>query len=284
MRQQQSTGRAPLGRARVGVAHLAALAAAGVACAALAACTTTTTTTTSFGPAAGGAPKIDNSDAAAINVQLGLDYLQKNELGLAQTKLQRALSEDSHSADVHSALALLDERLGDAKGADREYRRALSLSQDSPQVLNNYAVYLCSHGRPAEGVRYFEQAATNPLYPTPWAAYTNAGICLRGVHQNDQAMARFTHALQVNPAFADAAFEAASLEFAEQRFVAARLRIDVFLMNNRATPALLLLGWQIARAQTDAVGQQRYALLLARDFPNSPQAHALDLASRGGSG
>lgn len=229
-------------------------------------------------------PEVNNQDAAAINMQLGLDYLQKNELGLAQTKLTRALKEDSHSANVHGALGLLDERLGDAKGADREYRRALALSQHAPLWLNDYAIYLCSHGRQAEGVRYFEEAAANPLYATPWEAYTNAGVCLRGEHQNAAAMQRFTRALQLNPAFAEGVFEAASLEYAEQYQVEARTRIDTFLMNNRPTAALLLLGWQIARAQGDAVGQQRYALLLARDFPGSPQAQALELASRSGSG
>ncbi|HEX4051475.1 MAG TPA: type IV pilus biogenesis/stability protein PilW [Steroidobacteraceae bacterium] len=281
--RQHSTGRAPRHAARGGLAQLAGLAAAGVACAALAACTTTTTTTTSFAPSSNGQAKGNNTDAASINVQLGLDYLQKNELGLAQTKLQRALKEDPHSANAHGAMGLLDERLGDAKGADREYRRALVLSEHAPLWLNDYAVYLCSHGRQTEGVHYFEEAAANPLYPTPWEAYTNAGVCLRGEHRNADAMARFTRALQVNPDFAEGAFEAASLQYAEQNQVEARQRIDTFLAHNPPTPALLLLGWQIARAQNDAVGQQRYALLLARDFPTSPQAHALEPASRGGS-
>lgn len=283
MRQQQSTGRAAREGTRVGRAPLVLRALAGFASAALVACTTTTTTTTSFAPPST-QTAADNTDAAAINVQLGVDYLQKNELALAQTKLQRALREDPRSVDVHDALALLDEQLGDAKGADREYRRALELSGHSPRELNNYAVYLCSHNRSAEGVRYFEEAASNRLYPTPWAAYTNAGICLRGVRQNAAAMQRFTRALQINPTFADAAFEAASLEYAEQDFAAARSRVDSFLMSNRPTAALLLLGWQVARAQSDALAEQRYALLLARDFPNSPQAHALELSSRGGSG
>jgi type IV pilus assembly protein PilF len=258
------------------------LSAAALAAVALAGCTTTTTTTSAPQPTV--SAKVNNQDAASINVQLGLDYLQKNQLALAQTKLTRALKEDSHSANVHGALGLLDERLGDAKGADREYRRALTLSQHAPLWVNDYAIYLCSHGRQAEGVRYFEEAAANPLYMTPWEAYTNAGVCLRGEHQNAAAMQLFTRALQLNPAFAEAVFEAASLQYAEQYQVEARQRIDGFLMNNRPTAALLLLGWQIARAQGDAVGQQRYALLLARDFPGSPQTQALELARRSGSG
>jgi type IV pilus assembly protein PilF len=282
--RQHSAETAPRKGARRGLGRLSRLAAAGVVCVALAACTTTTTTTTSFAAPTDRPEHGNNSDAASINVQLGLDYLQKNELALAQTKLQRALKEDSHNANVHGALGLLDERLGDDKGADREYRRALALSQHAPLWLNDYAVYLCSHGRQAEGVRYFDEVAANRLYSTPWAAYTNAGVCLRGEHQNAAAMQRFTRALQANPAFAEAAFEAASLQYAEQNVVEARQRIDRFLMGNRPTAALLLLGWQIARAQGDAVGQQRYALLLGRDFPSSPQAQALQLASRSGSG
>lgn len=230
-------------------------------------------------------PAVNESDAAAVNVQLGLNYLRDNELALAQTKLERALSEDPHSADVHGALALLDERLGDSQQADREYHRALALSHRSPQMLNNYAVYLCSHDRAVEGVRYFEEAATDPLYPTPWAAYTNAGVCLHQVHRDAEAMQRFTRALQLRPSFVDATYQAAGLEFAQQHYVAARLRIELYLMSNQGNPALLLLGWQIARAQGDAAGQQRYADRLVREFPDSSQAHALENAvGRSGSG
>ncbi len=224
-----------------------------------------------------------NADAASINVQLGLDYLNQGDLQLANNKLQRALSEDSHSANVHGALALLDERLGEARDADREYRRALALSHSDPRWLNDYAVYLCSHGRAAEGVRYADEAVANPLYQTPWAAENNAGICPRSLHRDAEALQRFTRALQSNPGFADAVYEIASLEYTQQHYVQARLRIDVFLLNNQSTPDLLLLGWRIAQAQDDAAGQQRYKTRLEHDFPSSAQARALELASGGSS-
>jgi type IV pilus assembly protein PilF len=251
-----------------------AMALVGLGCAALAGCA-----------GGGGADTRPSSkaDAAAVNVQLGVDYLQQGDLQLAQDKLKRALSEDPGNADVHSGLALLDERLGESKDADREYRRALSLSGRAPKMLNNYAVYLCSHGRAAEGVRYADEASANPLYPTPWAAYTNAGICLRTLNRNTEALQRFTRALQINAGFADAVYEAASLESAEQHYVQARLRIDVFMMNNQATPALLLLGWRIAGAQNDGLGQQRYKAQLDQRFPQSGQARSLQIASGGSS-
>jgi type IV pilus assembly protein PilF len=215
------------------------------------------------------------SDAARINVQLGLGYLQQGNLAIAKEKLERALSEDPDSADVHAALGLLDEKIGKDKDADREYHRALSLAPQDPSMLNNYAVYLCSHGREVEGVRYFEQAATNPLYRTPWAAYTNAGVCLRSAHHDAEAAQRFVRAQQSNPTYSEAVYQASDLDFSMQRNAQARLRIDLFLLANPATPDLLLLAWRIAGAQQDPGAATRYAARLQKEFPNSDQAHAL---------
>jgi type IV pilus assembly protein PilF len=172
-------------------------------------------------------------------------------------------------------MALLDERLGKDKDADKEYRTALELDSHDPAMLNNYAVFLCSHERADEGVRYFEQAASNPLYPTPWAAYTNAGVCMRAVHRDADAAQRFARALRANPAYSEAVYQASDLDLQQQKLPDARFRIDVFLLTNPATPDLLLLAYRIAQAQNDATAQQRYGARLAQEFPNSDQAHAL---------
>jgi type IV pilus assembly protein PilF len=213
--------------------------------------------------------------AAKINMQLGLGYLQEGNLPIAKEKLERARSMDPHNPEIHGAMALLDERLGKDKDADKEFRTALELDSHDPAMLNNYAVFLCSHERADEGVRYFEQAASNPLYPTPWAAYTNAGVCMRAVHRDAEAAQRFARALRANPAYSEAVYQASDLDFQQHKLPDARFRIDVFLLTNPSTPDLLLLAYRIAQAQNDAVAQQRYAARLAQEFPNSDQARAL---------
>jgi len=221
-----------------------------------------------------------NKNAASrINVQLGINYLRQGDLQMAQQKLNRALKEDPDNPEAHSAMALLDDRLGRAKDAEREYRRALSLSHGGPSELNSYGVYLCSHGRTDEGVRYLEQAAANPLYNTPWAAYTNAGVCLQAAHRDADAMAQYERALQANPGFAEAALHAADLDFSNRRYTEGRLRIDMYLLSHRPTPDLLLLGWRISSAQRDTVGQSRYGGRLAKEFPDSTQAREVAIAT-----
>jgi len=229
----------------------------------------------------GNVPKYTESQrakAAQANLQLGLGYLQQGNLGLAKTKLERANSEDPHNAEIHAALGLLDERLSKDKEADREYREALSLSPGDPSILNNYAVYLCSHGRTAEGVHNFELAAGNPLYRSPWAAYTNAGVCQRQAHHDNEAAQLFVTALRSNPSYSEAVYQASDLDLAQQKYAAARLRIDFYFTNNNATPDLLLLAWRIAQAQNDATGAARYAQRLAKEFPDSTQSHSVAAA------
>ena len=181
---------------------------------------------------------------------------------------------DPHNPEIHGAMALLDERLGKDKDADKEFRTALELDSHDPAMLNNYAVFLCSHGRADEGVRYFEQAASNPLYPTPWAAYTNAGVCCVRCIVMPKPRSASTRALRANPAYSEAVYQAWISDFQQHKLPDARFRIDVFLLTT-STPDLLLLACRIAQAQNDAVAQQRYAARLAQEFPNSDQAHAL---------
>ncbi|TLY74336.1 MAG: type IV pilus biogenesis/stability protein PilW [Gammaproteobacteria bacterium] len=221
------------------------------------------------------APSNRTRDAAAYNVQLGIAYLHQGDIALAKDKLDRALAEDPGSADVHSARAMLFERMHNPDQADAEFRTSLRLAPHDPDVVNNYAVYLCQNGRTVEGVRRFEEAAHNALYRTPEAAYTNAGVCLRAAKRDDEARADFGRALRIRPNFAEAAYQLTELQFQHGELAPARAGIDAFLGSYEATADLLLLGVRVARAQGDRLGAQRYARRLQLDFPGTDQARAL---------
>jgi type IV pilus assembly protein PilF len=214
-------------------------------------------------------------EAAVYNVQLGLAYMNRGDLELAKDKLDRAMSQDPDSADVRSARATLFARLGEKDKADTEFRAALRLAPQDPRMVNNYAVYLCQNGRSEEGVKRFLEAARNPMYPTPEAAYTNAGVCLRSAKRDDEARANFMRALQLRANFAEAQFQLANLQFDHGELVPARTGIDNFIGTYNATADLLLLGVRIARAQGDRLAAQRYARKLQLDFPGTDQARAL---------
>jgi type IV pilus assembly protein PilF len=216
-----------------------------------------------------------NDEAAGFNVQLGLGYLQQGNLVVAKEKLERAERESPHSAEVHSAMGRLYERLGDAKRADDEFRTALRYAPKDPEVANNYAVFLCKAGHTEEGVKYFLEAARNPLYRTPEAAYTNIAVCLRAAHRDDEAKQNLQRALAIKPNFGEAAYQLVDLEFERGRLNDARAALTHYTDSFDATPDLLLLGVRIARAMGDRVAAEHYARSLRMDFPGSEQARAL---------
>lgn len=214
-------------------------------------------------------------DAAIYNTELGIAYMRRGDLAIAQTKLDRALQENPDDPDVHSARALLYARLGDSRVADHEFREALRIAPKNPDFQNNYAVYLCSVGRVDDGVQSFLRAARNPLYVTPELAYDNAGVCLRSAHRDVAAIQMFTDALTLRPNFAPALWQIADINFSEGKLVQARKEIDAYLAANQETPDLLLLAVKVTRAQGDRLDAELYARRLQLDFPDSAQAHAL---------
>jgi type IV pilus assembly protein PilF len=133
----------------------------------------------------------ETEKAAALNKQLGTVYLRQGNLALAKEKLERAEKLNPRDAETHSVLALLYERLDIPAEVDAHYRTAIRLAPKNPQIINNYAVYLCQHGRADEGVKRFLESARNPLYRTPELAYTNAGVCLRAAKRYEEATNAF---------------------------------------------------------------------------------------------
>lgn len=220
-----------------------------------------------------------NIEAARANLQLGVSYLQQGNLPVAKQKLERSRDQNPRNTEVHSALALLYEKLGEDAQADAEHKTATRLSPRDPDVQNNYAVYLCRKGRTAEGVTRFEQAAANKLYRTPWAAYTNAGVCLRRAGRNAEASERFTKAVGIRADYAEAVLQLADLELSQQDAVGAYRRVDAYLARYPANADLLLLGWRAARSLQDQPNVDRLAKRLQAEFPRTDQARAVATAN-----
>jgi type IV pilus assembly protein PilF len=216
-----------------------------------------------------------DTSASAYNTQLGIAYLRQGNLPLAKEKLERALKQNPRDADTHTGLALLHDRLDDTKRADDFFRSALRLAPRNPDISNNYAAYLCKRGRYDEGVARFEEVASNRLYRSPEAAYTNAGVCYRTAKRLPEAERSFQRALQIRPNYAEAALQITDLYLERSQVTEARAQIETYLNAFRPTPDLLLIGVRTMRAAGDRLAEERYARRLRLDFPDSQQARAL---------
>ncbi len=210
--------------------------------------------------------------AANANVQLGVGYLRQGNLAVAQQVLERAYAQNPKDPNVHTALGLLYERLAQPERADDHYGRAVKLAPQDPEVLNNYAVFLCRRGQAPRGEKMFLQAAANPLYRTPEVALTNAGVCARAAGRTVEAEQYLRRALALKPAFADALLPLAEISLAKGNAFNARAFLERLLAAAPASAEALALGMRIETAAGDTAAVQSYRERLAREFPQSAAA------------
>jgi type IV pilus assembly protein PilF len=219
--------------------------------------------------------------AASINLQLGVDYFQIGNLQVAEQKLLKAKEENPRDPQVHNALALLYVRIGNDTKANAEYKEALRLAPSDPVVLNFYGVYLCGKGRADEGVKYLTQAAQNQLYQTPWAAYANAGVCLRDAKRVPESEQYFVRALSIKPNYQEAVEQLGSVEIELAHAADAARLVREYLTIGPASAEVLMIGWHAAQLQGDQEASTRYAKRLQSEFPTSDQARAVAEAAAG---
>jgi len=188
----------------------------------------------------------NNIKASAINVQLGMGYLQQNNMEQASEKLNKALRQDPKSASAHNAYGILQERLLQKEEAEKHYRIATELDPTNSAAANNYGTFLCRNKREAESEKYFLKALKNPLYKTPEYAYTNAALCLLRIDMKERAKDYLHKALAAKSDFPTALISIARIEFEEGNYAQAKAYLHRFHLVAQPTSKSL---WYAIRAE-----------------------------------
>lgn len=239
---------------------LVAVALTGAAC----------TTTESLDPGS----RADPAEAARLNAQLGIDYLRKGNLDLAQEKLERAVEQDSDLAVAHSTLAYIYQQKGDGKLAKKHYREALDLNSDDPSTLNNFGIFLCGQGEIEDAEELFLKAAQSKDNAIPADAWANAGVCVRrNPKKLDAAENYFREALKANPKHANALAQMAQVSYDRKDFLRARAFLQRHEAVARATPQTLWVGAQTERQLGDLGAARGYERRLKTEFPEAPETY-----------
>jgi TolB-like protein/Flp pilus assembly protein TadD len=119
----------------------------------------------------------------------------RTTLPRAERAARRALVLDSVSASAHAALGNIHRDRKQWAEADREYRRALQLRPDDPEIMDQYAQFLAQTGQLEGARRWLGRAIRlNPLAPTPPMVL---GRLLLAQHQYDSAIAMLHRSVQL---------------------------------------------------------------------------------------
>lgn len=222
----------------------------------------------------------DLKQASALNVQLALGYIEREQLSVAQEKLDKAIEQDPDNIDAYTSLAYLKRKVNEFEKAEDYYLEALDINSKDPNVHNNYGGLLCQMGRYDEALEEIKLAYENPFYETPYLAYANAGTCLLDKGDYQQAEKMLRKVLRDQPNYASALLSMAEIGIKTERYLMARAYIQRYHAIARPSAESLWLQIQSEKALGAQDHYLKYARKLLKDFPDSDEAGMLEEMAR----
>lgn len=217
----------------------------------------------------------DKDEAARLNRDLALNYIQQGKYEEALRKLGKSLEARPDDSATHRVTGFVYERLGDRDRAEQAYRKAVRYGPEDQAALNQFAVFLCQGGSSkAEALRYFDTALKQPDYQDRYLIFTNAGTCAKDMDL-EQAEDYLRQAIALRPQFAVALFQLADVAYLRGNYLQARAFLERCMAVSEPVPDTLWLAHRIEAELGDAQAAERFGSELLTSFPESVQARLL---------
>ena len=215
----------------------------------------------------------DPRNRAKIHTELGSMYFQAGNPGVALDELRIALSADASYFQAYSVRGLVRLSLKEYDKAEDDFRQALNLAPNDPEVNNNYGWYLCETGKERQSITYFLNALKSPLYETPDRAYTNAGTCALKAGDLEGAEHYLTQALRLaRDGAPQARVQLAKLYYQRGLIEESRRYVnEAMKMMEPPSVDALWLGLRIERKMGNKALEGNYAAILRLRYPTSPE-------------
>lgn len=225
---------------------------------------------------AGGTRNLSTTDPrnrARIHTELGAMYYQGGNMAVALDELGIALNADSNYYQAYSIRGLVRTALREYGKAEDDFRRALNIAPNDPEVNNNYGWYLCETGKERQSIAYFLNALKSPLYETPERAYANAGTCALKAGDLEGAQGYLLQAVQMSrDGGLVPRFQLAKVFYQRGNYEESRIYLnDALKMMEPPSAEALWLGLRIERKLGNRSAEGGYASQLRSRYPASPE-------------
>ena len=221
-----------------------------------------------------GKPK-DIVTRAKLHTELGALYFQSGNLIVALEELTIATSINPDYAPAYSTRGLVLYYIKELASAESDFKRALGIAENDPEINNNYGWFLCQTGKERESFPYFEKAMKNPLYQTPALAYLNAGACYIKLGELDIAEEHVRKSLRLMPENPQALFQLAKILYQRGNFDGAREYLKTVTRTGDPSAEVLWLYLRVERRLGDNSTESSLAAQLRRKYPDSPEYQEL---------
>ncbi len=217
----------------------------------------------------------DPRNRAKLHTELAAAYYSRGSMGVALEELRLALGADPGYAPAHGMFGVVYQELRETSMAEQSFRRALGLAPNDPDINHNYGWFLCQNKREQDSVKYFLNAVSNPLYPTPWRSYAAAGQCTMRLNNFKDAEGYFQQALKLDPDDPESTLHMGQIRYRQGNLNEARRFVSRY--NKLVSPSAesLWLALRVERKLGQRNAETGFATQLRRRFPGSPEFRAL---------
>lgn len=243
-------------------------------------CTTTTTTTDNFGVTKEIKSQGNLQEAAELNTQLAIGYIQRKQYKPARDKLEKSIEQNPDYLPAYKTLAYLYALLGLTEDADEMYKEALDLKPDDADLSNSYGAFLCTVGEYDEAQKRLKVAYSDPFYESLYLAESNAGSCYIKQGEYKKAEALLRKSLRTEPKLTGSLISMAEVGIKTERYLMARAYIQRY---HAIKPASAESLWIQVQAEKNLGAKDhyiKYARKLVQDFPDSDQAGWVEAEAR----
>lgn len=139
----------------------------------------------------------EDAKNANYHCQLGISYLNDNNIQPAFVELQKALEFNPLDKDVHEAIGIIYlTNLEDYPSAIKHFQDALKIDKNFSEAANNLGNAYKSVGQFDKAVEYYKVAISNPQYKNASLALYNLGMVYYKLSKIDEAVDAFKDALK----------------------------------------------------------------------------------------
>jgi type IV pilus assembly protein PilF len=207
-----------------------------------------------------------------VNVELGVGYLKRGrdaDLDVAIGKFKKAVKINPKFALAHSMLAHAYDRKALFDDAEKHYKLSMKYNNNSPDIINNYANFLCQRKKYNEAIDLYMTVVKDPQYSTPAVAYENAGICMKGSGDLQTAENYFRQALDINGKLPNSLYNLMQIYLSKSNFMKARAFLQRLEQTVSPTAEILAAGYKIEAGLDHQDLADKYYSTLKTNFPNS---------------
>ncbi len=212
-------------------------------------------------------------ESAKLHTQLAYMYYELGNNQVALEELMVAMAFDKKYAYAYAVRGVIYSSLGQMDKAGEDFKRAINLEPNNPEINDQYGNFLCTNGKSQEAFRYFKVALDDPLYATPGSVNLNAGVCSVRMGKDDQAVDYFLKAINTTSPYAEYAnVKMAEMLYRQKNLSEARIYLEEAMRNMEPpTPDALWLGICLERKEGQKVAENSYVTRLRKNYPNSTQ-------------